>query len=175
MSNLNDFISSFRGGARPNRFRVQISYPAIVGTPDIRDDVVVTAAGMPASIMGQILVPYRGRQIPIPGDRTFEDWTVTVINDTTFSHRNAFERWSNLMNAHEGNIQGTDSYRNLVGTVDVVQLDRDDTILKTIKLLNCWPSNIAQIDLGYDQNDILEQYTVTWSYSHWQSLNSPTS
>lgn len=169
---INDFISNFRGGARPNRFRVQITWPGLVGAPDVRDEIVVSAAGHPASVVGIVPAAYQGRQIPIPGDRTFEDWTITVVNDKSFSHRNAFERWSNLINSHEGNIQGADSFRNLVGTLDVVQLDRDDSVLKTYKLFNAWPNNIAQIDLGYDQNDVLEQYTVTFSYSHW---GSPTS
>jgi hypothetical protein len=174
-SNLNDFISNFKGGARPNRFRVQITWPGLVGTPNVRDEIVVTAAQMPASVMGIIQVPYKGRQIPLPGDRTFEDWTITVVNDITFSHRNAFERWSNLINAHEANVAGTDNYRNLLGTMDVVHLDRNDKVIKTIKLFNAWPSNISAIDLGYDQNDVLEQYQVTLSYSHWGSGNSPTS
>ena len=171
---INDFIANFKGGARPNRFRVQITWPGIVGTPNVRDEIVVSAAGLPASVIGVIPVPYKGRQIPVPGDRTFEDWTITVVNDTTFSHRNAFERWLNLINAHEANVQGTDTYKNLLATVDVVQLDRDDKILKTVKLFNVFPTNVAQIDLGYDQNDVLEQYTVTFSYSHWGSGNTPT-
>lgn len=174
MANLNNFISAFQGGAKANRFSVQITYPSAVGTPDIRDEVVVTAAGLPASVVGTILVPYQGRQIPIPGDRTFEDWTITVLNDKTFSHRNVFERWSNLINAHEENVQGTESYKDLLSTINVNQLDKDDTVIKTVKLYNAWPSNIAQIDLGYDQNDIIEQYTVTFSYTHWVSANTPT-
>ena len=175
MTNLNNFISNFKGGQRSNRFRVQITYPAIVGTPDVRDEIMVSAAGMPASNIGTILVPYQGRQIPIMGDRTFEDWTATVVNDITHSHRNTFERWSNLINAHEGNIQGTDSYRDLVATIDVSQLDRKGAVTKTVRLFNAWPVNIAQIDLGYDQNDTLQQYTVQFAYSHWGSLDSPTS
>lgn len=169
---INDFIASFKGGARPNRFKVQISWPGQVGAPNVRDEIVVSAAGHPASVLGTIQAPYQGRQIPIPGDRTFEDWTITVLNDKSFSHRNAFERWSNLLNSHEGNVQGTDEYRNLVGTLDVMQLDNDDTVLKTYKLFNAWPTNIAQIDLSYDQNDTLAQYTVTFAYSHWQSATS---
>jgi len=171
---INDFISNFKGGARPNKFRVQITWPGLVGTPNVRDEIVVNAAGLPASVIGVIPVPYKGRQIPVPGDRTFEDWTITVINDTTFSHRNAFERWLNAVNGHESNLQNTDSYKNLLGTVDIVQLDRDDRIIKTVKLFNAFPTNVAQIDLGYDQNDMLEQYTVTWSYSHWASGTTPT-
>lgn len=171
---INDFISSFKDGARPNRFEVQITWPALVGAPDVRDKIVVNAAAHPASVVGIVQVPYQGRQIPLPGDRTFEDWTITVVNSKTFSHRNALERWSNLINSHEGNSQGADSLRDLMGTLDVTQLDRDRNVLKTYKLYNAWPNNIAQVDLGYDQNDILETFTVTFSYSHWSSPTSST-
>lgn len=171
---INTFISGFKGGARPNRFRVQITYPALVGAPDVLDEIVVQSAQLPASVMGQILVPYQGRQIPIPGDRTFEDWTCTVLNDVTFSHRNIFEKWSNLINAHEGNIQGAE-YEDIVATIDVTQLDRaGENILKVYKLHNAWPTNIMAIDLGQDQNDVLETYQVTFSYSHWTSTYTPT-
>lgn len=169
---INDFISNFKDGARANRFRVQISWPAIVGTPVMRDDMVVEAAALPASVMGIIQVPYQGRQIPIPGDRTFEDWTMTVKNHVQFSHRNAFEKWSSLINAHEGNYQTPDSLADLVSIIDVTQLDRQNNPIKLYKLYNAWPSNIAQIDVGYDQNDTIEQYSVTFSYSHWLSPDS---
>jgi len=171
---INDFKSNFLGGARPNRFRVQLTFPGAVGSPNVRDEFIVTAAALPSSILGVIPVPYQGRQIPVFGDRTFEDWTITLNNDTTFSHRNVFERWMNLINSHEGNVQGVSDYRNLVSTLDVVQLDRDDRIIKAYKLYNAWPNNVSQIDLGYDQNDTLELFTVTFSYSHWGSPTSVT-
>lgn len=169
---INDFISNFKDGARANRFRVQITWPALVGTPNKRDDLVIESAQLPSSVMGIVQVPYMGRQIPIPGDRTFEDWTMNVKNHIEFSHRNAFERWSGLINAHEGNVQETENIRDLVSVIDVSQLDRGNNVVKTYKLYNCWPNNIAPIEVGYDQNDTIEMYAVTWSYSHW---SSPTS
>lgn len=173
--NITDFISNFRGGARPNRFRVTFTYPAAVGSPNVRDSIVIKAAQLPESTTGVIQVPYMGRQIPVPGDRTFQDWNITVVNDTTFSHRNLFERWSNLINGHESNLQGASSYKDLLATVDIVQLDRDDRVLKTIKLYNMFPTTIGAIELGYDQQDTIEEFTVTLSYSHWASVNTPTS
>ena len=169
---LNEFLANFKGGARPNKFRVQITWPGAVGTPNVRDEIIVSAASMPASVMGVVQVPYLGRQIPVPGDRTFEEWTLTAVNDISHSHRNAFERWSNLINSHEGNVQGADEFRDYATTINVTQLGLDLAPLKTVKLYNAWPSNIAQIDLGYDQNDTLEQYQVTFSYSHWESVST---
>lgn len=164
---INNFISNYQGGARASRFRVQITWPAIVGTPAVRDEIVVQAAQHPASVLGVIQVPYKGRQIPIPGDRTFEEWTITVNNDANMAHREAFERWHNLMNGYESNVQGTESYRDLVSTIDVSQLGVDDDVVKTYKLYNAWPSNVSAIDLGYDQQDTIQTYTVSWSYSHF--------
>lgn len=172
---IDTFIANFQNGARANRFRVAINWPGLVGTPNVRDDIVVSAAALPSSIVGVVQVPYMGRQIPIPGDRTFEDWTITILNDTSFSHRNAFERWSNAILSHRGNIQASPSYRDFVTNISVVQLDRADTIIKTFTLRNAWPTNITQIDLGYDQNDTIETYTVTFAYTDWDSPNSPIS
>lgn len=165
---INNFISKFRGGARPNRFRVQITWPGLVGTPNVQDEIVVKAAALPATLVGVVQVPYKGRTIPIPGDRTFEDWIITVMNDVTFSHRNSFERWLKLINDHRENVQGAPTYKDLTSTIDVTQLGMNDEVLKTIKLYNAFPNNVSQIDLGYDQNDIISEFQVTFSYSHWE-------
>jgi hypothetical protein len=116
---INDFMSNFKDGARSNRFRVQITWPGIVGTPNKRDDLVVESAQMPSSVLGVIQVPYQGRQIPIPGDRTFEDWTCTIKNHIELSHRNALERWSSLIQGHETNSQAVENIRDLVSIIDV--------------------------------------------------------
>lgn len=169
---INSFIASFRGGARPNRFKVIITWPTIAGTPNIQDEFVVTAAQLPASVISPVIVPYKGRQIPVPGDRIFEEWTATILNDVTFSHRNAFERWLNAINSHQGNISGSSNYKDMLGTIDVIQLDRDDATLKSVRIYNAFPTNLTPIDLGYDQNDIMEIYTVTFSMSHWESTTT---
>jgi len=170
--NITDFISSFRGGARPNRFKVIITWPGVAGTPNVRDEFVVTAAQLPASVIAPVIVPYKGRQIPVPGDRIFEDWTITVLNDVSFSHRNSFERWINAINGHRSNVSATSNYKDLLATIDVIQLDRDDATLKTVRIFNAFPTNLTPIDLGYDQNDVLELYTVTFSMSHWESTTT---
>lgn len=165
---INSFISNFQGGARPNRYRVQITWPAAVGTPNVQDEFVVKAAQMPGVNLGVVQVPYKGRTIPVPGDRTYEDWTATVMNDITMSHRNAFERWNYLFNAARENVQGVNSFKDLLATIDVTQLGPNDEALKTVKIYNAWPSNVTPIDLGYDQNDMVSEFQVTVSYSHWE-------
>lgn len=168
---INEFMGNFRGGgARPNRFRVQITWPALVGTPDVRDEIVVEAAQLPSSTVGVIKAPYKGRTVDLPGDRTFEPWTCTITQDTSFSHRNALERWQELLNGYETNVQGTDTYRNLISTINVTHLGVDDKILKVYRFFNAWPSEVGSVELGYDQNDILEKFTVTWGFSHFESV-----
>src|SRR5665213_700571 len=102
---INDFISNFQGGSRPNRFQIIITYPTLVGAPDVADKIVCNAASLPASTIGVVQLPYMGRQIPVPGDRVWAPWNVTVLNDVTFSHRNVMERWSNAIMAHQANVQ----------------------------------------------------------------------
>ena len=173
---IDDFVSNFTGGgARANRFAVAITWPGLVTAPNVRDNIVVSAASLPSSIMGVTHVPYMGRQIPIPGDRTFEDWTITVQNDISFSHRNAFESWSNMILSHDANVQAAPTYQTMVTNIVVNQLDRQDNIIKTFTLRNAWPTNISQIDLSYAENDTVETYTVTFAYTDWQSPQTPTS
>lgn len=105
--------------------------------------------------------------IKVPGDRVFDPWVMTVRNDIDFSHRNVFERWHNLINSLEGNLQGTDDYRNIYGTIDVLQLGENDRVLKTYKLINAFPINVSQIELAYDQNDSIEEFTVDIAYTYF--------
>lgn len=171
---ITNFMSNFRGGARQNRFRVSITWPGAVGSPNVRDDIVCTAASMPSSIIGVTQVFYRGRAISIPGDRTFEEWTATFMNDVTYSHRNAFERWSNLILSQEGNVQGTENYKDMLVTIDIAQLGRDDSVLKTVRLFNAWPTNISSVELDYSSQDTVSNFTVNFNYSHWESANTTT-
>lgn len=174
MSNINTFIAAHKGFARPSRFRVQITYPAIVGTPNTRDEVFIHTASLPASITGVATAYYFGRAVPIRGDRQTQPFQCTIYNDIDFSHRNTLERWMNLSVGHESNIQATPNYKDLDGIIDIFQLGLDDTVLKHVKLLGVFPNDVAQIDLGYQIVDTIEEYTVNFEYTHWVSENTPT-
>ena len=98
--NITEFRSRLTGGgARANLFEIEIAFPDDLGIDFnlVTDKVpfLVKAAEIPASNLGNIPVPYRGRVLPVAGDRTFDPWTVTVINDTDFQIRDAMEKWSN--------------------------------------------------------------------------------
>ena len=101
---VDDFKSKLRGGgARPNLFKATVNFPGYAGGDVELTSFLCKAAQLPASVMNVVEIPFRGRQLKIAGDRTFESWTVTVLNDTDFNVRNAMERWMNGINAHQAN------------------------------------------------------------------------
>lgn len=167
---INEFIKNFKGGARNDRFRVIINYPALVGTPNVADYLRINTAALPGSTISPAMVFFMGRQIPVLGDRQLEVFSMTVLNDVDFSHRNAFTKWLNLTMSHESNVQGTPDYHDLLGTMQIEQLDRDgETVLKVIKLHNIFPDMMSQVDLAYAAMDQVEEYQITVAYSHWTS------
>ena len=134
MAAIDDFKANLLGGgARANQFRVTITPPAgiAIGLDVRRASFLVTASNLPAQTLGEIVVPFRGRQIYIAGDRSFEDtWSTTFLNDTDFMVRNAMELWMNGINDLADGT-GTSTLADYQTDLQVEQLDRDDTILKT--------------------------------------------
>jgi hypothetical protein len=118
--------------------------------------------------MGIVTVPFRGRQLKIAGDRTFDTWSPTIINDTDFRVRNSMERWMNGVNAHNANT-------GLVNPIDyqadllVEQLDRDEATLKAYTFRGCFPTSVSPIDLSYGSNDEIERFTVEFQVQYWES------
>jgi hypothetical protein len=193
-SNVRDFLSKINQGVKPNLFYVDIVFPASAAAaalPTSTTDkelvnLLCKSAALPASNLGVIEVPFRGRTVKIAGDRTFDTWTATFINDNNFLVRNAMERWMRAMNAHEANTaeRWTPSSAAADGyTADIIvkQLDRDTTVadpggrvLRTYKLVGCFPTNVSQIDLAYDSNDQIEDFTVEFQMQYWTcGTNSP--
>ena len=125
------------------------------------------AASLPESNINPIEVPYRGRQLKIAGDRTFPEWSITLLNDTDFIAKNGFERWMNGINEHQNNVGLTPSEYQV--NAEVIQLGRDGSELKKYDMVGMWPSNISQIELAYDNNDIIEEFTIILQYQWWES------
>ena len=172
MAAIDDFKANLLGGgARANQFRVTITPPAgiAIGLDVRRASFLVTASNLPAQTLGEIVVPFRGRQIYIAGDRTFDDtWSTTFLNDTDFMVRNAMELWMNGINDLADGT-GTSTLADYQTDLQVEQLDRDDTILKTYIFRSAWPTTVAQIDLTSDQADAIEEFEVTWRYQHFEA------
>ena len=171
MAAIDDFKSNLiGGGARANQFRVTITPPPgiAIGLDVRRASFLVTASRLPESTLGEVAVPFRGRNIYVAGDRPApETWTTTFFNDTDFMVRNAMERWHNGINNFADNT-GVTNAADFQTDLFVEQLDRDDTILKTYIFRNAFPLTIAAIDLTNEETTTIETFEVTWRYQHYE-------
>ena len=171
---ITDFKSKLAGGgARSNLFEVELSFPAAVGVADANDILnkarfLVKAANLPASNVAPIEVPFRGRVLKIAGDRTFDTWSITVINDTDFAVRSAFEKWMNTINRVSDNTGATDpaSYQ---ADAYVYQLDRNGDTLRKYHFYDVFPTQVAPIELSYDAQGI-QEFTVELQVQWWEAV-----
>ena len=171
MANIDDFKANLiGGGARANQFRVTITPPSgiAIGLDVRRTSFLVKASNLPASELGEIAIPFRGRNIYVTGDRPEpETWSTTFYNDTDFMIRNAMERWQNGINDYANNT-GVTASSDYQTDLFVEQLDRDDTVLKSYIFRSAYPSSIAVIELSSDSADSIEEFEVTWRYQHFE-------
>lgn len=169
-------ISQFKnklsgGGARSNLFEVRLEFPSGASLPSGKNDYanfLVKGASLPASNIGPVEVPFRGRILKLAGDRTFDTWTVTVINDVDFELRNAFEQWMNIINKHDDSSGATDP-ADYMKNAYVDQLDRDGSVLRTYKFWDIFPTNISPIDLSYESTDTIQEFTVEFQVQWWEA------
>ena len=177
--NITEFRSRLSGGgARANLFEVEIAFPEelVIDLNLVTDKVpfLVKAAEIPASNLGNIPVPYRGRVLPVAGDRTFDPWTVTIINDTDFQIRDAMEKWSNSINdlqTAQGSVDPAVYQRSAL----VKQLSREgsnpgdpEKVLRTYNFEGIYPSVVSSIPLDYGATDSIEEFQVTFNYLFWE-------
>ena len=187
-------IDSFKsrlvqGGARPNLFEVEMDFPSGVGIFDeeienTRHRMMIKGAQLPASNIAEVVVPFRGRQLKVAGDRRFDPWTITVINDGDFKLREAFERWSNFIikvSDGSGTINPSDYFADWI----VNQLGRASTdlntrgedsgatlpVLRSYQMHGCWPSQVTPIELSYDTADVIEEFQVTLQVQWWEAYD----
>jgi len=180
------------GGARPNLFEVSIpSFPSAIsdawGSGDQSENgtfkFLCKAAALPASNTPSIPVPFRGRQLKVAGDRTFDPWTVTIINDEDFQLRTSFERWANVISKLD-DATGVTNPSSYMTDAYVQQLGRgaerfattnsggQSAVLRTYKFFDIFPTNISEIALGYDSGDTLEEFTVAFDVQYYTIGNS---
>ena len=173
--NIADFQSALaEQGARPNLFQMQLTAPlelSVVGWTTL-----CKTAQIPGSTIGVVEVQYFGRPVKMPGNRTFENLTTTIINDENFVLRHSLETWMAFLNTHEENtttVAGGTAGLNYTGTLSVQQYDRDGTDTTDPYTFNkCWPVNVAPIDLDWGTNDTIEEFTVEWAYDWWSNATS---
>ena len=187
-------ISAFKskligGGARPNLFEVDVTFPAAVnlgvqgdgtGTFDSENfRFLCKTAALPGSNVTPIEVPFRGRTLKVAGDRTIEPWSVTVINDEDFSHRRAFEAWIQNM-AQYGDHSGLTDPNDYMGNAVVYQLGRSESnqqgtnttgdnsrILAQYRFIDIFPTSISEIGLSYDSENAIEEFTVDFQVQYY--------
>ena len=170
---ITDFKSKMAGGgARPNLFEVELVFPdpiAIENDVKEKSRFLMKAALLPASNITPIEVNFRGRILKIAGDRTFDTWTVTVINDVDFSIRSAMEKWMDFINSME-DATGAQDPALYQPDAYVHQLDRDGSTLRSYKFHDIFPTNISAIDLSYETVDTVEEFTVEFQVQWWEAI-----
>ena len=170
---ITDFKSKLiGGGARPNRFEVELAFPEEIAIDnDVKEKArfLVKAAALPASNITPIDVNFRGRILKIAGDRTFDTWTITVINDTDFAIRSAFEKWMNSIN-RLSDATGTNNPADYQEDAYVHQLDRDGSTLRTYRFYDVFPTQISQVDLSYETVDTIQEFTVELQVLYYESI-----
>ena len=175
MANIADFKAQLiGGGARPNQFRVDLTFPSYVtlgAIAGLQGQFLCKATTLPTSTVENIAMQYRGRQINLAGERTFEQWTVTIYNDTSFNIRNAFEIWSNGIQ-NNATTEGRTNPRDYQVDMAVNQLDRNGAQVKTYKFVDAYPIAIGAIGLDYETTNQIETFDVTFQYNYWTSDTS---
>ena len=172
MANIADFKAQMiGGGARPNQFRVELVFPSYVTLGVVagqRAQFLCKAAQLPASTIETLPVLYRGRPVNFAGERTFQPWTVSIYNDTSFGIRNALEQWQSGIqnyNTTNGRVNPTEYQVDL----NVHQLDRNGAIIKSYKFVDAFPTTISAIGLDYEQQNAIEQFDVEFQYNFFTS------
>ena len=164
MANIDQFKAQLLGGGpRANRFRV------FIPRSGNKIEFLCQSAQIPAAQVGVVEQQFRGTVLKLAGDRTFEPWNVTIINDIEFSSRSALENWQmDIQQMDSG--EGQTSLDYLVDRAFVEQLNKDDSVLARYEFFNMFPTSIGAIDLSYETVDALETFDVEFQYSHWERV-----
>lgn len=179
VASISSFKSVLQGGARPNQFSVEVSFPAGVANAwtavaPLQAGFLCHAASIPASIIAPANAPYRGRDVYLAGERTFPPWTISCYNTESFSLRDAFESWSEMMNSNMTNT-GQTSPAKYQADLAVIQYDRNNQALKSYKFVDAFPLEISPIELEYSKNNVIESFNVTFAYQGWVSNTTGSS
>ena len=170
MANLSSFTQALQGGgARANQFMVTMGGAGATGMTN-NFHFLCQSAQIPAMTIGEVAVPYRGRVIYLAGDRTYDAWTVTIMNDRNYSVRSFLENWMDDMSDIGGTTRAnTLSASEYYGNATVSQLDRNNSAIRSYKLEGVWPTTIGAIDLSYDANDAVEEFGATFRFN-WMTI-----
>ena len=171
---LSEFKSNLKqGGARPSLFNVEFQYPSGITTPPTKASFLVKSTTIPASTIGSQDVYFHGKAIKVAGDRTFDTWDTTIINDEDFGIRTTLERWMNYISNHKLNTRDKEVFNTSEGdvakyksTVKVTQFSKAGEELRAYRFFGAWPSALSTINLDWSSQEI-EEFTCTWMYDSW--------
>ena len=174
--NINNFLNRglINGGARPSLFDIEITLPGILYNPGTTEKIRFTAraSSIPASTIASVDVPYFGRTIKVNGDRTFADWSVTVMNDEDYTVRNAFEAWHNNINTIVGNRRLFTSV-NYKSQASVRHYSKDGLRrIKTYEFYGLFPTSVQEMELDWEATNRIQTFGVTFAYDYWLPANS---
>lgn len=160
-TSINKLVSKFHHGARANLYRVEVSY--------LGEDLefFCRSAQFPGHSIDKVPVYYLNNKIYVAGDNEFTDWTLTIINDKTFTIRNNLELWSDSIKAKYGTYGATD-IKEYMKTAYIYQIDENGNEIRCIKLLHAWPNEISPIEVSYDTQDTFQEYSITMSYAYYE-------
>ena len=171
------FQKAIRGGVRPNLFSVThpwnipgVSKPTVEGAEDAVTYMCKSAA-LPATNVGTVELPFRGRVIKVPGDRTYETWTATFYQDDAFELRGAYEKWIEVTNGVDANTASAD-IGQVFTNITIDQLDKfggakpNLDVIRRYELIAAFPVSVSQVSLAYDNNDSYEEFDVEFAYQY---------
>jgi hypothetical protein len=163
--NINQFTSKFDGGARSNLFKIQITGTPVAALSADEQLVYVKAIQLPEHSLGEIPVNHMGRTYKIPGDRVYNDVQLTILSDgTNMAIRHKFEAWNHAYNRHQDNTGIIPGGQGLSARVLLTQLDRNHNAIRTYTLERAWCADVSSVDMSYDNQDALVEFTVTIKY-----------
>lgn len=169
MPSITNFTSNFKGGTRKNRFLVEAVWPSGVGSPIATYHVL--AATLPSSTLGRVTFPYRGRQVHFAGDREYEDWEISVLDDSPVQGTlwRAFQEWHKKINGHASNTHSAndESFTNLKQPWIVRQKDLNGNTIKNMRLIGCYPSIVGPIDFDMG-SQVYNTFVVKMAYDYFQ-------
>lgn len=174
---VQDFRAQLKyGGARPTLFKVTLPFPLVSPDTDASTKLTFTceAASLPANNISAIQIMYMGRQTKWAGDRTFDDWNITVINDEDFKVRKAFDRWLSALNSHYSNLRNAGAVETTGYQVDafVTQLSRTGEVIEGYKFVGMFPTSVTPIELAWGATDTIERFNVALSYQWWENAQT---
>ena len=172
---ISEFKSNLKqGGARPSLFKVEFQYPSGITTPPTKAEFLVKSTTIPASTIGSYDVYYHGKAIKVAGDRSFDTWDTTIINDEDFGIRNTLENWMNSISNHKLNTRDKGVFNTSEGAeakykkdLKVTQFSKSGKKLRTYSFIGAWPSALSTINLDWATASEIEEFTCTWVYDSW--------